>query len=122
MNPNFILLAVTNPTASSAFYATLLGRQPIEQSPSFVMFEALPGMMLGLWKRDDVKPTIGGPGGAELCFPVPSNADVDRLASEWEAAGTTVIQTPTDMDFGRTFTATDPDGHRLRIFHPAGRA
>ena len=26
---------------------------------------------------------------------------------------------PTDMEFGRTFVALDPDGHRLRVFAPA---
>ena len=28
-------------------------------------------------------------------------------------------QAPTDLDFGRTFVALDPDGHRLRVFAPA---
>jgi hypothetical protein len=26
---------------------------------------------------------------------------------------------PVQMDFGTTFVATDPDGHRLRVFVPA---
>jgi hypothetical protein len=26
---------------------------------------------------------------------------------------------PTKMDFGTTFVALDPDGHRLRVFAPA---
>ena len=30
------------------------------------------------------------------------------------------LQAPTRMDFGLTFTASDPDGHRLRVFSPAG--
>jgi hypothetical protein len=30
------------------------------------------------------------------------------------------VQPPTDMDFGRTFVALDPDGDRLRVFAPAG--
>jgi hypothetical protein len=30
-----------------------------------------------------------------------------------------VIQPPTQMDFGLTMTAADPDGHRLRVFVPA---
>ena len=25
-----------------------------------------------------------------------------------------------ELDFGRTFVALDPDGHRLRVFAPAG--
>lgn len=28
----------------------------------------------------------------------------------------TILQTPTDMDFGRTFVALDPDKHRLRVY------
>ena len=32
----------------------------------------------------------------------------------------TVEPPPTDMDFGHTFVALDPDGHRLRVFSPAG--
>jgi hypothetical protein len=30
-----------------------------------------------------------------------------------------IIQEPTDMDFGRTFVGLDPDGHRVRVFAPA---
>jgi len=29
-----------------------------------------------------------------------------------------IIQEPVQMDFGYTFVATDPDGHRLRVFVP----
>ncbi len=30
--------------------------------------------------------------------------------------GRPAIETPTQMDFGYTFVATDPDAHRLRVF------
>ncbi len=30
--------------------------------------------------------------------------------------GLTIAQAPSDMDFGRTFVALDPDGHRLRVY------
>jgi len=30
-----------------------------------------------------------------------------------------VAQKPVDMDFGHTFVALDPDGHRLRVFAAA---
>eukprot|EP01035_Chromulina_nebulosa_P002685 gene2685-biopygen2256 len=33
---------------------------------------------------------------------------------------TAVMLEPTQMDFGHTFVATDPDGHRLRVFVPGG--
>jgi hypothetical protein len=29
-----------------------------------------------------------------------------------------IAQAPTAMDFGMTFVALDPDGHRLRVFAP----
>ncbi|WP_374468302.1 hypothetical protein [Ferrovibrio sp.] len=29
-----------------------------------------------------------------------------------------ILQPPTAMDFGYTFLAADPDGHRLRVFAP----
>ena len=35
------------------------------------------------------------------------------------AGGLTILQAPMQMDFGTTFVATDPDGHRLRVFVPA---
>ena len=37
----------------------------------------------------------------------------------WVSRGVTIAQAPTDLDFGRTFVALDPDGHRLRVFRPA---
>ena len=29
-----------------------------------------------------------------------------------------ILQEPVQMDFGHTFVASDPDGHRLRVFVP----
>ena len=34
---NYILLAVANPAASKAFYSGLLGIEPVENSPTFVL-------------------------------------------------------------------------------------
>ena len=54
--PHFILLYVDEPQASSAFYARLLDRQPLDSSPNFVMFALAPDLRLGLWARRDVEP------------------------------------------------------------------
>ena len=78
--PNFTILYVDNPPASSAFYAGLLGQPAAETSPTFALFALASGLMLG---------------------------------------GVKILQPPTDMDFGRTFVALDPDGHRLRVFAAA---
>ncbi len=115
--PNFVFLYVANPQASAQFYAQLLGRQPVEISPTFAMF-ALPNrLMLGLWVRDGVQPPPSAqPGAVELGVPVADEAAVRALYAEWQALGLTLLQAPTSMDFGWTFTAADPDGHRLRVF------
>ena len=46
-------------------------------------------------------------------------ADVDAQHVDWRKRGLPIAQAPTTMDFGRTFVALDPDGHRLRVFAPA---
>jgi predicted enzyme related to lactoylglutathione lyase len=121
MTPDLVLLYVNDPAASARFYGDLLERQPIESSPGFAMLELKPGMMLGLWRKDEVAPAANQPGGFEMGLPVESDAEVDRLANNWAARGVTIAQQPEDMDFGRTFTALDPDGHRLRVYKPALR-
>ena len=119
-HPNFILLYVANPTASAAFYADLLGAQPVEASPTFAMFALESGVMLGLWGKDGVEPPaqLTG-GGAELAFALESDAAVDQWHARWETQGIPITLAPKRMDFGYTFVGTDPDGHRLRVFAPA---
>ena len=52
----FILLYVENVAASEAFYTRTFGRPAIEASPGFAMIPAAPGVMLGLWRRDEIAP------------------------------------------------------------------
>lgn len=118
-DPNFILLYVENPARSASFYARILGRDPVESSATFVLFKLDSGGMLGLWGRLGVEPPATNPGGGELAFALKDDVAIDRLHAEWSGLGIPVIQPPTRMDFGYTFTATDPDGHRLRVFSPS---
>jgi catechol 2,3-dioxygenase-like lactoylglutathione lyase family enzyme len=95
-DPNFLLLYVTDPHRSAAFWADLLGRPPIEESDTFAMLPLRDGVMLGLWKIGGVEPpaqTTGG--GAEICFTVGSAAAVDATHAEWTARGLTILQPPT---------------------------
>lgn len=119
-DPNFVILFVDSPTASAAFYAELLGRPPVESSPTFAMFALDSGVMLGLWSRHTVQPaaTAGG-GGGELAFTVADAKAVHAKHADWSKRGLPIAQAPTNMDFGHTFVALDPDGHRLRVFAPA---
>jgi len=119
-DPNFVLLYVDSPTASAAFYAGLLGKPPVEASPTFALFALASGVMLGLWSRHTVEPAATATGGgAELAFAVPGEAAVHNTHTEWSARGLPILQPPTAMDFGFTFVALDPDGHRLRVFAPS---
>lgn len=114
---NSILLYVKDPLASAAFYEGVLGGPALEVSPGFAMFKIAGGVMLGLWNRDGVLPAPQAqPGAGELGFHVPEKGDVDSMFNAWKGKGLNIVQTPVEMDFGYTFTATDPDGHRLRVF------
>jgi predicted enzyme related to lactoylglutathione lyase len=113
-NLGFVLLFVKNPQKSSLFYQELFEMKPIEESPTFVMFALKNGVMLGLWSKYTAEPRVESPAGAlEICFPA---TDVDALYETWGKKLITVAQKPTDMDFGRTFVALDPDGHRIRVY------
>ena len=99
-------------------WASLLGKPPVEASPTFAMFALSSGSMLGLWAAHTVQPAATQVGGAELAFTVEDEKAVQALHESWAAKGLVIAQTPTRMDFGSTFVALDPDGHRLRVFAP----
>lgn len=119
-SPNLILLYVADVSRSVAFYGDLFALQPVEQSPNFAMFILDGGMPLGLWAAHDVKPTPVAPaGGVELGIRLADGAAVEAAHADWSRRKIAIIQPVVDLDFGRTFTAEDPDGHRLRVFAPA---
>lgn len=120
IDPNIVILYVTDVPASLAFWSALLDRPAVEQAETFALLPLRDGMMLGLWKAGDVEPAarLTG-GGTEICFTAASAAEVDATHADWAARGLAILQAPTDVDFGHTFTAADLDGHRLRVFCPA---
>ncbi len=121
-NPNFFILYVDNPQASTKFYADLLERQPVDATPTFAMFALDSGVMLGLWSRSEVAPAAqAAGGGGELAFTLADAAAVNFMHADWRRRGLRIAQEPTDMDFGHTFVALDPDGHRLRVFAPVAQ-
>ncbi|MEO9229748.1 MAG: drug:proton antiporter, partial [Devosia sp.] len=65
-----------------------------------------------------VEPKATLPGGAELCVTVEGDEAVQVTRDAWAKLGLKILQEPTKMDFGYTFTAADPDEHRLRVFNP----
>lgn len=119
---NFILAYVADVPRSVALYSKVLGLQPVENSANFAMFVQPNGVMIGLWANHDVKPAPTTPGGIEILFPVETRPELETLLKDWPALGLQIIQQPTQMDFGYTFTVADPDGHRLRAYLPGDTA
>ena len=116
-NINTLFLYVTDATASARFYADLLAIQPVEASPTFALFVLPSGLALGLWAKTGVQPApLTGGGGSEIGLRVQTPAEIDTIHADWAARGTTITFPPTDLDFGRSFVALDPDGHRLRVY------
>lgn len=117
---SFVLLYVESPPASVDFYSRLLGHAPVETTPTFAMLPLRDGVMLGLWSRATVEPAaaVSTAGASEIAFTVADAKAVDAAHADWAKRGLKIAQAPTQMDFGRTFVALDPDGHRLRVFAP----
>src|SRR5260370_42062081 len=84
-DPNFVILYVDSPAASAAFYGDLLGKAPVESSPTFAMFALDSGVMLGLWSRQTVEPAAASAGGGgEIAFSVVDRATVDATHADWK--------------------------------------
>ena len=122
MKFDFVLLYVSDPLRSARFYTKLLNEPPIEATPTFAMVKLSADIMLGLWLRGDVAPAaVAPPGGSEIAFTVETPEHVTLLHAKWSGLEIAIAQPPTEMDFGHTFVALDPDGNRIRVFWPALR-
>lgn len=113
---NYLLLAVASPRRSAALYTRILGAEPAANSETFVLYALPSGLKIGLWLKDEMLPPTGAADGIDISFSEPSREAVAATYDAWTALGLAILQEPTDMDFGFTFTAADPDGHRLRVF------
>ena len=112
---NYLLLAVANPAKSAELYTKLLGVEPVENSPTFVLYVLPNGIKIGLWIKDEIEPAPKAAGGVEISFTEASKDAVLATYAAWKALAK-VVQEPTQMDFGFTFVVEDLDGHRLRPF------
>ena len=122
LNFDFVLLYVRDPLASAKFYTELTGEPPLDAAPTFAMLKLNADVKLGLWLRGDVAPAATAEaGGSEIAFTVSHADEVRSTHQRWSALGLRIAQPPTEMDFGHTFVALDPDGHRLRVFAPSQR-
>lgn len=114
---DFTILYVASPANSAAFYQRILNVDAVELSPTFAMFILPSGGRLGLWIASGVTPPVSaGTSQSEIVFTAESRDEVDNLFNQWQAWGVEIPDPPATLDFGYTFTACDPDGHRLRVY------
>ena len=115
---NFTILYVDNVQRSVDFYRPLLEREPVEMSDGFALFVSESGHKFGFWAKEGVQPAVAATQGGymEVAFDVPNLVTLQIQHTKWRELGVDIIQAPTEMDFGNTFTAMDLDGHRLRVF------
>ena len=113
---NYLLLAVRDPLKSAELYTKLLGREPVEKAPTFVLYVLPTGLKIGLWLADEMEPKPNAAGGIEISFTEESKDAVRATFEEWSKLGLKALQAPTEMDFGFTCVLEDADGHRLRPF------
>lgn len=118
---SMITLAVRDLTASVKFYESGLGF-PKKESPPTVAFFTLNGSWLGLYNRDalaedaTVPPEGGGFEGFALAHNVDSEAEVDAVMAQAQAAGAVVVKTPQKVFWGGySGYFKDPDGHLWEV-------
>lgn len=114
--PTSVILYVTDVEASTTFYRQALKKEPIETFDDFAVFALTEDVTIGLQTRDQIDPAATGtPGSVELSMSYATHDDVDQLYQDWTTLGFPIALEPTTLEFGYTFVATDPDGHRLRV-------
>ncbi|MCG7497306.1 VOC family protein [Vibrio sp. Of7-15] len=111
------VLYVANIEASKNFYSEIFECEGQVLSPTFVSFSLDTNITVQLKQLDNVSPSadITG-GGTELSLVAKSQQALRTLYEQWENKGIQFLQTPTELVFGLTFVAIDPDGHRIRVF------
>lgn len=114
--PNSVILYVDDVDASTAFYKAIFGEDPIEAFPGFSVFSLKDGFILGLQTKHDIEPKPQPAfGGFELCLSDISIEEVDAIFNDFKALNVPMVLPPTRLEFGYTFVALDPDGHRIRL-------
>ncbi|WJZ03541.1 VOC family protein [Corynebacterium freiburgense] len=114
--PTSIILYVTDVNVSTEFYRAALDKEPVEIFQDFAIFALTNDVTIGLQTRSEIDPKAqGAPGSVELSMSYAKRNDVDTLHRRWSGLGFQIALAPTELEFGYTFVATDPDGHRLRV-------
>lgn len=112
---NLQLVYVSDIARSTSFYKTIFKSEPIFESPRYVAFSVGAEVLFAIW-TGGTKPDRSTPRFSEIGIMLKSNDDVDNLFKEWQQIpNIEIVREPYDEVFGRTFLASDPDGHIIRV-------
>lgn len=113
---SLITLGVDDLVRARRFYEQGLGWVP-KAAPEGVVFYQLPGIALALFGRDDLAqdarlPVDGRFSGITIAINQRTEADVDAVLAQVEAAGATILK-PAEKVFWGGYSGyfADPDGH-----------
>jgi predicted enzyme related to lactoylglutathione lyase len=113
-----LMLLVSDVPSAKAFYTDYLGLEAVPEfsSAEFVLLRSHSGGT-NIALQDATKETYGVPlvhGGIIPGFEV---EDADLFYQQWKSKSVEILGEVTDMGAGRTFTAKDPEGHYIQVFH-----
>jgi hypothetical protein len=126
---NFITLATNDLAAARRFYVEGLGWRPTFEVPDEVAFiQVGPGLLLALWKADELDADIGdgsrsssGPSPFSLAHNVSSDDEVIAVIDRAREAGARVLKEPVLAFFGGFHAYfADPSGFRWEVAHNPG--
>ncbi len=125
---SMVTLGAADLDRARRFYEHGLGWKRANQEESIVFFQ-LPGMVLGLWQRDNLARDAGlDDSGADfsgiaLAYNTRSKDEVDHVIAEAEAAGGRVLKAAAETFWGGySGYFADPDGHPWEVaFNPFWR-
>lgn len=113
-----LMLLVKDVPASKAFYTDYLGLEAVPEfsSDEFVLLRSHDGGT-NIALQATTGETYGVPlahGGIIPGFVVD---DADATYQQWKAKSVEIIGDVIDMGAGRSFTAKDPEGHYIQVYH-----
>ena len=119
---SLITLGVADLERARAFYTALGWRSNTDPSIEVCFFQA-GGMVVALWDRaklaeDSGVEDTGGWGGVTLAYNTRSDAEVDEVVAQAEAAGAEIPRRPGPTFWGGySGIFIDPDGHPWEVAH-----
>ena len=117
---SLVTLGVGDLARSRAFYQALgwtTGAAPDDD----VIFFQTGGLIVALWRREQLAGDSGGWGGITLAYNTRSPAEVDAVIAEAEAAGATIPRHGAETFWGGySGVFVDPDGHPWEVAHNPG--